>query len=249
MHEAHKLLTLLSRSRYGPKKRDYKALRLSLPTRTEWKEFLAQPGGQGGMLAEETDWQTMLTKHIECAGSPPERNMNFWNDASRDVDRLRSFVVHTKKRRAVPAGTLPAEIIAMCLAPNYNRNQSLAGVGMDVSTKLRAPATRKAFETAYMQLHRTMCTPLSWHSSQAAALGKPAAVDPKASKCKSLRLIHVLSVCGKAFYSTRHCLQPLHHNDTGFAKHRRKENAIITQNITAHRICKLGRSFVMGNST
>ncbi len=93
------------------------------------------------------------------------------------------------------------------------------------STKLQAPNIQKALELEHMHINRTGCTPIAWHRSQGVGIskhnGKPGA--------RGHRLIHLLDPMGKGFFAKKHQLEKLGPNDTGFARHRRREYAILCQ--------------------
>ena len=101
----------------------------ALPTSAEWLEVWNKKGGEGGMLAEEVDWETY--KRTTREGRPPPPRMEDVNivGAQRDVEELKWYVKRAPKRRAAPLGSPPVELTLMLLFPNRRRDLRLGGVG------------------------------------------------------------------------------------------------------------------------
>ena len=109
--------------------------------------------------------------------------------------------------------------------------------------KLRAPHAKRAMLAVQTMIHRTQCTPLRWHCSQATAIDK----HNGKTGAQGSRLIHVLDPWGKGFCATKHVLEPLGPNDTGFAANRRREYATLTQNTVNEKLTRLGRCCIKNN--
>ena len=75
------------------------------------------------MSAEQTSWAKVLEEHKSCAGPTPLKDVNHQIAGEEYVKRLREYSVFAQKRRALPQGAPPTEILAMILAPNYSSEQ------------------------------------------------------------------------------------------------------------------------------
>ena len=114
-----RVVRIAAGSKFGAKKIDYRMVQSSLPGREEWVDLLRLPGVERGILAKSANWQVMMTEHIESAAPLPQRSMNHVADGKRNVKRLTKYVIFCKKRKAVLQETVPVEILAIILAPNY----------------------------------------------------------------------------------------------------------------------------------
>ena len=285
---ANQYMRLAAGSKFGTKKKDYRTVQQSLPTREDWKELLQQPGAQGGMLAHVENWDQMRQEHQEEAQPLPMQSLNYWTQGGEDTKKLTEYVIHTSKRKAVPKGSVPTEILAMTLAPNHRRNctphicatsetkstthkQDITFVAatstetiIDKDTtnaaetitklwetsskptskkRITAPRLREAITKGHAHINRTGYTPLRWHKSQGTSISK----NNGKKKAKGYRLIHILDTMGKGFFAKKHHLHPLSHNDTGFAKHRRREYAVLTQNMNNWKLKRLKLNFINNN--
>ena len=138
-------------------------------------------------------------------------NMNDTTQARKDIRLLTGYVIHGNKRRTVPQGVVPLEVLTMLLAPNFTRKKGTPGLQADgealadsretlcfiagpanpshgaplgelqrscthaqecKAQKLRAPHAKRAMLAVQTMIHRTQCTPLRWHCSQATAIDK-----------------------------------------------------------------------------
>ena len=85
------------------------------------------------MKATQTCWEATLAKHIVCAPPLPPNDMNYISQGRQDVKLLKEYSIRAHKRKAVPLGTVPCEILAQILAPNY-RKPSRTGVRLQGET-------------------------------------------------------------------------------------------------------------------
>ena len=57
MSEVNRVAYSLGCSRYGPRRNNFRTPSAALPTKEQWLETWSKEGGEGGMKAEELDWQ------------------------------------------------------------------------------------------------------------------------------------------------------------------------------------------------
>ena len=123
MHTANRLMRLLAGAKFGTKKKDYRLVQQALPARMDWHEQLTKEGALGGMNAKHADWGAMPTEHVSCAPPLPPRDMNHNSQGRKDVKLLKEYAIHAQKRKAVPQGTIPCEILVHILAPKYRKSR------------------------------------------------------------------------------------------------------------------------------
>ncbi len=72
----------------------------AMPAPSQWMEVWAKPGKQGGMLAEQIEWDEYWGEHTAAAGKPPVLDMNHEEAAKKDM-RSTSWCLRVPKRRSV----------------------------------------------------------------------------------------------------------------------------------------------------
>eukprot|EP00974_Lingulodinium_polyedra_P004977 467726-Lingulodinium_polyedra.AAC.1 len=111
------------------------------------------------------------------------------------------------------------------------------GLGAD-KEPIAAPRWKEALRRLCNQIRRTGCAPLQWHQSLGCLLNKPGGKKGMAGK----RLVHVLDPLGKCWFDgvlrAGPCpvLPSMWH---GFEKHRRRESALLVQQVVSHKLCGL----------
>ena len=201
--QVHRLVARLGYVKVGPKKRVYSTLSGALPTQDEWVAHWQKPGFEGGMKVEKVSWEAMTEEHEKAVDEMRQDNpagdmhLGLRKRGWRDLWRLKKAVLCAPKRRVVPVGTCPCEVLLMILAPNWRRDLSRAGVGADRG-RLRPAVTWRMLADGFGQVNRLDMAPISWHCSQAAVLRKNAKPGPPGK-----RVCHVLDAMGRAFYSEK----------------------------------------------
>ena len=176
--ECFRLFKTLGAARRGPKCRSFSTLRSALPSKAAWLAAWGLSGPLGGMNAYETSWPQMLETHLEVASErpPPPRDLNHFALGKRDVLRLRRHCMFASKRKSAPEQSVPAGILLVALAPQWqlkgNRASKLLGVGAQ-PLEICAPWTFKAMVDGYAQVNRTGLSVLKWHVSWGLASQRP----------------------------------------------------------------------------
>jgi len=136
----------LSFKKIGVKKRDYRSLATFRPSIHEWTEFLAGPGTSGGFNAEDVSNKVMpevnpnaqpllgvLKPQYYSLGTIPgeedgrgqplpptvRRDQNDIVNARRDFHLTATALRKSKRRKAVPWWSAPAEMFSFLMLPNW----------------------------------------------------------------------------------------------------------------------------------
>ena len=231
----NRLSLRLAGARYGPKKRDYRAVVGALPTKQEWLEKYSRAGGDGGMEASELDWDTWFSeKSISPFARSELGSINWlWKQDLRNFTR---YVKYASHRRAVPKGSPPVELLRMALHPGENLGNGRAGLGLEGPSENLGKWTTDAIGIGFKHIRRVNRTPLRWHRSQAAVIWQG----------KKRREIHILDPFGKGWYAGRmraNGKREPRHYDHGFARGRRREAAIAVADTVGWRLRRSGYNY------
>eukprot|EP00959_Pyramimonas_sp_CCMP1952_P443009 9274113-Pyramimonas_sp.AAC.1 len=142
------------------------------------------------------------------------------------------------KRRAVPPETAPLELWDMILSPEHGIPEENAGAGLGYEEEVPdLQPLNHLLHLGLSQIRRAQMTPLYWHRSR--EVGLPKSSDPGP---RGRRLIHTLPSFGKAWFAER-LIQKLPYQDHGFARHRRREDAIASTMIIGYRLRQAGWAY------
>ena len=152
-------------------------------------------------MVEEADWEAW---RAEREGEIYEWDMTEEEQelAQQDLKLMRSYVKRAPKRRAVPEGSAPLELWHQLLYPNWRASQQTGGVGYDASMP-KVPGFWWIISVGLAKIRHFQKAPLYWHRSRGAGLPKSAQHGPRGK-----RVVHVLLVFGKAFYSRMLTITP-----------------------------------------
>ena len=192
--EVVRLSRVLGGARFGPKKRDYRCIKLTLLRQEQWLEVWSKEGGQGGTEAEVIDHGEYVREHKECAPPLPSPTREMHAEVEEEVGRIRAYLKRAPQRRATPAGCPRLELVHMLMFPNCRMDHSKEGVGME-KDRLHNPLWFWRIKGALMHIRRSQLAPLAWHKSKAGVLRKSDMEGPKGR-----RVIHVLDVIGTSYY-------------------------------------------------
>ena len=242
--EVNRLAMLAAGSKVGPKKRSYRTLKGAMPTSEQWQEVWSKAGCEGGMEVEPIDWEQYVNDTIGVAPARPRWRREARWQAMEDIKRTRKYVIKAPKRRAVPKGSVPVELLVMCMSPNWRMDFAGQGLGAPRG-KITNPWFRRALLGGFTLIRLASRTPLAWHRSVGWALPKSSTPGPKGK-----RVVHMLEPLGKAWYAGRidaRDPEPVSHMDHGFHKYRRKEGAVLVQLNISWRLRRLGWSHLQCN--
>ena len=162
-------------------------------------------------------------------------------EARKDTEELMSSFRTVKKRRACPAGSLPAELWTTLL--HASRNLSPKGQGIGYQRKKIEPVfTLSLVERLLCRVRSSGTAPLAWHHSSGAPLRKSNKAGPKGKS-----VVHVLPSVGKQFSKVplrtkRDMWSPPAPADWlhGYIPGRRRESAVLIRQVTTWRLERLG---------
>lgn len=113
--------------------------------------------------------------------------------ASKDIKALGKYLVKCLRRRARPEFSPPAELLLLLLRPNLRKDAAKLGVGAE-NKKIKNPDFWRALRRGHYHINQAGFAPLKWHRSKGGALRKRGGTERE-------RVVHILHVQGKAFYS------------------------------------------------
>ncbi|CAK0841417.1 unnamed protein product, partial [Prorocentrum cordatum] len=204
------------RCRFGPKKRDGRAVRVAQPTREEWLTAWRQAGKDGGTSATEVATPEL----IGSTDALPDLTVEMGERARADIRRVSRAVRRAGRRRAVPDRPPPVELWQFCFHPDKRYVRGRWGVGADAGIPDMA-CFAEAMLGGFRMIRQASRTPSHWHHSTAVGLRKSGAPGVKGK-----RVVHVLDPVGKCLYAD--VLEvPADVGDYGFIKHRRQEGAMM----------------------
>eukprot|EP00974_Lingulodinium_polyedra_P016953 1645901-Lingulodinium_polyedra.AAC.1 len=89
--EVGKLARRIARTKYGPKRRYYRTLKTSMPTKAEWMEVWKGEGGEGGVKCTEVQWNAPQQQQEEERAADAGGSNRGWagRRAERDIERLK----------------------------------------------------------------------------------------------------------------------------------------------------------------
>ena len=244
---AWKISRQLSARFIGKQKRMFRILRTSRPLSHEWSQFLAQEGRDGGMKTVEVDFDEIKKERnmappffFDC--TPELRAL-----ALEDTKGIRQSLRMAKRRKAVPEWAAPGEVWWMLFHPNDISNSRLAprsqeGVGFCGPEPLNVTLFWWYVFSLCVAIRMRRRVPLLWNTSSAVQVPKPGKHrDP--NRCKRDRLIHLLDMMGKSYFS--HLIRKKMNSTSaptfstmthGYLQHRRREDAIGTIKIMKSRL-------------
>jgi len=217
--------------------RDYRAVVTGMPTKEEWLQVWALPGCEGGMSVEVIeDWEEWRRGRLSEVCAP--LRMEQRAEAQRDLARIRRLCARAPKRKAVPAGAAPLEVLRLALDPSSCSPARRRGVGASAAPPA-TPTVAWAAELALWRIRSSRRTPLHWHRSQGAALRKSDQEGPRGK-----RVVHVLRPFGKLFFAAN-CQRRSSRRPAavhGFCKGRRRETPMLLVNLLSWKVKRLGWS-------
>lgn len=229
-----RLSRLLSGKSIGPKKRLFCVPGVSLE-KTDWEQYLRQPGCLGGCAASH---------EVDFAPASPNREVAEASRLARgDFSLLRKSFRVCKLRKAPPPWSPPDGIWRCLFFPDKYRLPKYRGIGYHVP-ELQTPKFHNIVQCLCVAIRRSHSTPITWHRSGAFVLGK----NNGKEGCAAQRLLHSLDTLGKHFYAAVWRRAKIHvHRDyaCAYLPGRRREQAILTQSLLAHRLRLAKISFCM----
>lgn len=209
------------------------------PSRSEWSSALMREGPRGGMAATEIDYEQAVAGIAE-EQALRAKDMNDVVKAQGDWNGMKNTIMKQALRKAFPPWDLPTEVWRLVLRPARIARGSLKqGLGCG---KLPSIHKLQARVASILEVSRRQTgTPTDWHRSWGYGLDK----SNNKAMCDSLRLIHILSPFGRAWYHQSLLKGPpveWNYFDHGGLPHRTRENAIMVQLITSYVLRRAGIS-------
>jgi len=242
----HRLSRKLGGAGVGVRKRNYRLPPAAQASLEEWRETLALPGHQGGMAAIFIeDWQAELGQYK--AEAPPLSRLaspELTLKARQQIEGVQKILIRSGLRKAVPAWSLPTVIFLLILKPWHRWKAVCSGAG--VGGRDRAPpqvpeVMHRLLQTMVHTL-RVGEAPLQAHESWPCLIHKK--FDP--NPCLAVRMIHVLCPWWRAWFRVIRLEDPRPDpppDAYGSAPGRRREGAILVQNILAEKYRRNGVAF------
>ena len=208
--ELHRASLRLAGTRWGPKKRMYNESPAALPGASEWMDVWSLPGPQGGMEVVRVDWQEMIKEHKEEAGPLQVWERNDSEEAHMDLKGLKAYARRAGKRKAVPAGSMPLEVLHMILHPYRGISEKLFGVGFKRNIPPESAwCASNWLQKGLIHVRQSGLTPLVWHRTKGVALNKSNDPGPRGK-----RVVHIMDPIGKGFFAQLIWKKTQHHRAT-----------------------------------
>lgn len=116
-YDCHRLANLLAGRRRGPRTRRYGHLAAARPSIDEWTDFLARPGGEGGLQATRVEFERERRNWIASLDPLPPRSPTHTRQAEDDLYQLANALMRAPRRRTAPECSLPSEVYLMAIRP------------------------------------------------------------------------------------------------------------------------------------
>lgn len=244
--EFHRVRAMLAGTGRAPRKR-LLWWPLQQADRHEWRELLAKPGQEGGLLADEVSYadyeaQFVAERDIEADEAIPVQAATI-RQADDDERGMCWELRRMAKRKAWPAWAFPIAALHMSLMPWRRAERARhAGLGADEKQTQGCPIFQEFMRKFLLRARSIGWTPLAWHRSLAVAL------DMRGEKTgpRGMRLIHLFDAGGLVWFRALAARarvavpRPWSH---GAVRGRSREAAILSQLSVSWRLCQLGLSW------
>lgn len=122
--------------------------------------------------------------------------------AEEEVSAIAKILRKVSSYKGYPEWDLPSEVWKIVLNPTLSQAKNEHGIGYKHDLPdIHNEAFREAMTAVLAEMRAADWAPTDWHRSQAVTLNKQ---NGKIG-CKSLRLVHMLSDVGKAWYKQSMC--------------------------------------------
>ena len=232
---------VLSGCKVGPKKRRLAQPKRFRPSCSEWAEYLANDGTDGGCSATVLDWSAEHRHVMDAQPIPVMHVLDACQLAQDDFEGIKRLATSIKLHKCSPPWSLPGEVWRQILRPWSYRKRPKSGVGCaDEIPSL--PLFARCLYRLMVSIRLYGCTPSIWH------LSRTQKIDKRNSKsgCAALRLINSLDVFGKLYYKwlwshvQTNIQRPY---ASGYIQGKSRLSAIVQQNALADKLRRAGRSF------
>lgn len=167
----HRLSLLIA----GKSKRvKWRSVSGQIPEKQQWTDFLAKDGCDGGMKAQEVDFEEEISRlHTELDDGLGLQAKHV-DQAREDWELVGRYMVGATKRKCPPAGSPPLEVFLMCLRPfqKTGHREPRRGLGLPRGSIAVGEAVQGAFEGLVRHVRRCDRAPAGAHKSTGFALSK-----------------------------------------------------------------------------
>lgn len=202
-HELHRVRGLLSGSGRAPRKRHLWAATRHAARSAEWSSLLCMPSAEGVLDAEvitSEGSEEAFLRDVQRLNVPLPVSAALVHAAEDDYYGMMLSMASSRKRKSVPDGGVPMELLLLAMAPLRRLPGALKScIGYDGPIAPR-PFREKRMEFL-LRVRRLGWHPRAWHACKSVPLPKPgsAKFGPAA-----MRLIHI-------YHSAASAVSPLCH--------------------------------------